>query len=227
MIEKFFEQSGIRLIEHEGKPWVVAKDVAAALGIAWRSDTLNSIKPEWKGDGVTVTPSSESGRGGGVQEVVIINRQAALKLITRSRKLEANALTDWMVETIDHLLTHGFVDLRLPVITTGGLKCATHFSINEIEYEIRRANILPRGWAEDPNTGFFSPAYLMTEACHLFRWDFAVPPQPFRGAWVEGELTAEMALRRTQYKMIRSTRRNREEFGSENDWKTLPDYLAD
>ena len=131
-----------------------------------------------------------------------------------------------MVETIDHLLTHGFVDLRLPVITTGGLKCATHFSINEIEYEIRRANILPRGWAEDPNTGFFSPAYLMTEACHLFRWDFAVPPQPFRGAWVEGELTAEMALRRTQYKMIRSTRRNREEFGSENDWKTLPDYLA-
>lgn len=77
------------------EPWFVAKDVAMALDIDWSGKTLKSIPEEWKGMGNLPTPSSGT-RGGGTQQVTLINESAMYKLAFRSNKPEADRFVNWI-----------------------------------------------------------------------------------------------------------------------------------
>lgn len=77
------------------EPWFVAKDVAMALEIDWSGKTLKSIPEEWKGMGNLPTPSSGT-RGGGIQQVILINESAMYKLVFRSNKPEADRFVNWI-----------------------------------------------------------------------------------------------------------------------------------
>lgn len=85
-----FKGAQVRVVELNGEPGFVAKDVAALLGITWSGmKTLDRIPGEWKGVVKFTTP-------GGEQEMVAINDKAVYKLSFRSNKPEADAFADWV-----------------------------------------------------------------------------------------------------------------------------------
>lgn len=98
----FYEdnQVAIRTTAINDEVWFVAKDVAIALNIAWRGDeTLNLIPADWKGVRKFRTPYG-SYRGGGLQELKVINEAAVYKLAFRSNKPEADKFVNWIAEEV-------------------------------------------------------------------------------------------------------------------------------
>lgn len=85
----------IRTQQLNNEPWFVAKDVANALDIAWSGATLSNIPDDWKGMMSFNTPSYGD-RGGGVQQLSVINEAALYKLAFRSNKLQADAFVNWV-----------------------------------------------------------------------------------------------------------------------------------
>jgi prophage antirepressor-like protein len=96
----FEEDHLVRVVEKNGDPWFVAKDVCLALTIAWCGKTLINIPEDWQGMWKFHTPSNPSGTGGGTQELVIINESALYKLAFRSRKPAADRFTNWVVHNV-------------------------------------------------------------------------------------------------------------------------------
>ena len=72
----------IRTQQLNNEPWFVAKDVANALDIALSGATLSNIPDDWKGMMSFNTPSYGD-RGGGVQQLSVINEAALYKLAFR------------------------------------------------------------------------------------------------------------------------------------------------
>lgn len=90
IIKYDFRSKEIRVLEINGEPWFVAKDVCLVLEIHWSGvKTLNQIQEDWKGVGNIPTP-------GGEQSLAIINEAALFKLAFRSNKPEAEHLTNWV-----------------------------------------------------------------------------------------------------------------------------------
>lgn len=86
-----YEHKQIRTIFAHGEIWFMAKDVFEVLGVTWKgSDSLSAIKPEWM-----MTPELTDSYGR-PQRPVFINEPALYKLVTRSRKPEAERFTDWV-----------------------------------------------------------------------------------------------------------------------------------
>lgn len=85
----------IRTQQLNNEPWFVAKDVANALDIAWSGATLSNIPDDWKGMMSFNTPSYGD-RGGGVQQLSVINEAALYKLAFRSNKPQADAFVNWV-----------------------------------------------------------------------------------------------------------------------------------
>lgn len=84
----------VRVIERDGAPWFVAKDVCGALGIQWkRADTVSGLDPDEKGAGITGSP-------GGDQEVLIVSESGLYALIFRSRKPEAVRFRKWVTSEV-------------------------------------------------------------------------------------------------------------------------------
>jgi len=81
------------------EPWFVAKDIATALDIVWTGHTLDRIPEDWKGAVSFTTPSSGT-RGGGEQQLVVINEAAMYKLTFRSNKPEADAFINWIASDV-------------------------------------------------------------------------------------------------------------------------------
>lgn len=75
--------------------WFVAKDVASALDITWSGATLANIPEDWKGMLSFNIPSSGD-RGGGTQQLTVINEAALYKLAFRSNKPQADAFVNWV-----------------------------------------------------------------------------------------------------------------------------------
>lgn len=75
--------------------WFVAKDVANALDITWSGATLANIPKDWKGMLSFNIPSSGD-RGGGTQQLTVINEAALYKLAFRSNKPQADAFVNWV-----------------------------------------------------------------------------------------------------------------------------------
>lgn len=105
----------IRTITDKDVLWFVAKDVCLALNIKWFGNkSLQSIPSHWKGIGKLPTPSeSPDNRGGGVQEVLVINESGLYKLAFRSNKAEATRFTDWVAgEVLPSIRKYGKYEVK-------------------------------------------------------------------------------------------------------------------
>lgn len=125
-----FDRMDVRVIEQEGQPWFVAKDVCFAIGRSWNGAVLSPLKKDEKGLLPTVTP-------GGPQNIAVISESGLYKLIMRSDKPEAKAFQDWVRRVV------------LPAIRKDGAyvmgeeKVATG-ELSEDELVMRAMNIMSR-----------------------------------------------------------------------------------
>ena len=104
---KIFENAAfgsVRVIEREGQPWFVAKDVAGALGYAETSNAarlFSSVPDEWKG----VKPIHTLG---GEQEILCLSEQGLYFFLGRSDKPAAFPFQKWLAgEVIPSIRRHG------------------------------------------------------------------------------------------------------------------------
>ena len=122
---KVFEKAEfgrVRVVECEGEPWFVAKDVCECLELTNTSQTLSHLDDDEKGIISNDTP-------GGKQEMSIISEPGLYSLILRSRKPEAKAFKRWVTHEI------------LPSIRKTG-----HYGAPETEDEIlARALVIAEG----------------------------------------------------------------------------------
>lgn len=88
-----FDGAEVRGLTIGGKPWVVARDVCAALGIGNASDALSTVPDSEKGVATTDTL-------GGAQSVAIVNEPGLYRLVFRSRKPEAERFKTWIFEEV-------------------------------------------------------------------------------------------------------------------------------
>lgn len=87
-----FDQHDVRVIERDGEPWFVARDVALVLGY---SNPAEAIRTHCKGVSEIRTPTS-----GGVQSVRIIPERDVYRLVMRSKLPAAEAFEEWVVGTV-------------------------------------------------------------------------------------------------------------------------------
>lgn len=88
-----FDGHTIRVVEMDGRPWFVGRDVAAALGFA---DTVNALKQHCRG----VVKRHPLQTAGGLQEVSVIAESDVLRLVVRSRLPGAERFERWVFEEV-------------------------------------------------------------------------------------------------------------------------------
>lgn len=91
-IFKNAELGEVRVVEHEGQPWFVAKDVLKALGYAEDynpSRALQAVPEEWKGVQPIHTP-------GGMQEMLTLSESGLYFFLARSDKPKALPFQKWL-----------------------------------------------------------------------------------------------------------------------------------
>ena len=82
------------IINNEGTPMFIAKDVFKTLGIHWAGKrTLKIIPDEWKG---VVSYTTHRGK----QQLITINEAAMYKIAFRSDKPEADKFTNWVASEV-------------------------------------------------------------------------------------------------------------------------------
>jgi len=104
-----FESSsvGIRVVEIDGEPWFVAKDVMLALEFAETSldsvpQKIAHVPDEWKGRHPIPTP-------GGLQEILILSEQGLYFFVLRSDKPKALPFQKWLAgEVLPSLRKWGY-----------------------------------------------------------------------------------------------------------------------
>ena len=112
----------VRVVEHEGEPWFVAKDVCECLELTDVSKTISLLDDDEKGTNSIRTP-------GGEQQMLVVSEPGLYSLILRSRKPEAKAFKRWVTHEI------------LPSIRKTG-----HYGAPETEDEIlARALVIAEG----------------------------------------------------------------------------------
>lgn len=94
-----FEEHLVRIVERDGEPWFVGKDVCAALGLRNHNDALSDLDQDEKGV-ATTDPLSTYSRGGGAQETVVISEPGVYRLVFRSRKPEAERFKRWLAHEV-------------------------------------------------------------------------------------------------------------------------------
>lgn len=89
MIPFQFQSNPVRVVDVEGEPWFVAKDVAEVLGY---SNPLKAVRDHCKGVNETFTPTA-----GGYQAIKIIPERDVYRLVMRSRLPQAERFEEWVV----------------------------------------------------------------------------------------------------------------------------------
>ena len=85
-----FESKSIRVLNLDGAPWFVAKDVAEALEYSWKGKgTIGHIPEEWRGVCSVQTPS-------GIQEMATLSEPGLWFFINRSDKPKALPFQKWV-----------------------------------------------------------------------------------------------------------------------------------
>ncbi len=83
----------VRVFLQDGEPWLVAKDVCQALGIADPNQSCRGLDEDEKGLFTIQTP-------GGLQKVLHVTEPGFYKLVMRSRKPEAKAFQRWVTHEV-------------------------------------------------------------------------------------------------------------------------------
>ncbi len=89
-----FDSHGVRVIEKDGEPWFVARDICSALDISNVSDALTRLDDDERGD---IGLNDVTGRN---QEFSIISESGLYSLILGSRKPEAKAFKKWVTSEV-------------------------------------------------------------------------------------------------------------------------------
>lgn len=97
----------VRVVERNGEPWFVAKDVCECLELTNASQTLSYLDDDERDIISNDTP-------GGKQNMLIVSEPGLYSLVLRSRKPEAKAFKRWIVHEV------------LPAITTALSKRCTN-----------------------------------------------------------------------------------------------------
>lgn len=92
----------IRIIQQNGEPWFVGKDVAQALGYSQTAKAVREhVKDNHKGMSVLDTP-------GGKQETTIIDEAGLYSLVMRAKTEKAEAFQEWVTgEVLPAIRKHG------------------------------------------------------------------------------------------------------------------------
>ena len=93
---KVFEKAEfgrVRVVECEGEPWFVAKDVCECLELTDVSKTISLLDNDEKGTNSIRTP-------GGEQQMLVVSEPGLYSLILRSRKPEAKAFKRWIIHEV-------------------------------------------------------------------------------------------------------------------------------
>lgn len=83
----------VRVVERDGQPWFVARDVCDCLEIGNNRDAISTLDVDEKDVATTDTP-------GGRQELSIISEPGLYSLILRSRKPDAKAFKRWITHEV-------------------------------------------------------------------------------------------------------------------------------
>lgn len=92
-------QADVRQVYRRGRHWYCARDIHEQFGIAWkgRAGSLRGL-PEWWVD------TWEFETAGGLQELLVINAEAVLRIALRSRRPPAAALLRRLLGQPSHQL---------------------------------------------------------------------------------------------------------------------------
>lgn len=94
------------MIENEGEPWFVAKDVCYCLGLGNVGQTCSSLDEDEVKSDVNNIINNDVGNGG--RPYLLISESGLYSLILRSRKPEAKAFRRWIThEVIPSIRKHG------------------------------------------------------------------------------------------------------------------------
>ena len=104
----------IRVVDIDGEPWFVGKDVCEAMG---HSNHNLAIKRHCKG----VTKSYPLQTSGGTQDVRIITETDVYALVMHSTLPGAEKFQQWVYDVIAQLRETGVVDLREQKVVTGNV----------------------------------------------------------------------------------------------------------
>ena len=92
-IVKLYKDHPVRIVEHDGEPWFVAKDVCGILSLANPRSSMALLDADEKGVHTMDTPSGE-------QEMTVVSEAGLYSLILRSRKSEAKAFKRWVTHEV-------------------------------------------------------------------------------------------------------------------------------
>ena len=104
-----FDTREVRTLLIDDQPWFVASDVAAALQYRDSHNMCRNLDDDEKGTQIVSTLSGDkAGRGGGEQELAVINESGLYSAILRSRKAEAKRFKKWVTaEVLPAIRKHG------------------------------------------------------------------------------------------------------------------------
>ncbi len=88
-----FEENLVRVIELDGEPWFVGKDVCAALGIRDHHQALEKLDDDERGGCVVPTPMGE-------QAMIVVSEPGVYRLVFRSNKPEAERFKRWLAHEV-------------------------------------------------------------------------------------------------------------------------------
>lgn len=83
----------VRVIERDGEPWFVAKDVCECLSLSDTAKSCERLDDDEKGTNSIRTP-------GGYQDMIIISEPGLYSLVLRSNKPEARAFKRWITHDV-------------------------------------------------------------------------------------------------------------------------------
>ena len=92
-IVKLYKDHPVRIVERDGGPWFVAKDVCEVLGISKYRDAVTRLDSD---EGCPVLVDTPYGK----QEMIAVNEPGLYSLILRSRKPEAKAFKRWVTHDV-------------------------------------------------------------------------------------------------------------------------------
>ena len=93
-IVKLYKDNPVRIIEKDGEPWFVAKDVCNVLSIRNNRDALASLAEDERDD-VGITDAI-----GRKQETAIVSEPGLYRLVFKSRKKEAESFKRWVCHEV-------------------------------------------------------------------------------------------------------------------------------
>ena len=92
-IVKLYKDHPVRIVDRDGEPWFVAKDVCGALGIAKVDSAIRSLDEDEK-------DAHSMSTLGGNQEMTVVSEAGLYSLIMRSRKPEAKTFKRWVTHEV-------------------------------------------------------------------------------------------------------------------------------